>query len=274
MHSNDLLMAPDVYASRDTPIESLPHRPSRRTTQEFNRLRHYHAQLAAAPGDTVAMDELAPELRELYTNPEQTITTARHVLQSYREGSEKQDRSAASRVFNWTMGNHGIGRDTQRQKRKRIAIYDDENISGNKRNIRADQRDQRERDRNRRRFLAEGEHRLDEQERERQREEHRQETSAERYRQYMASTDGTPGQDAKFGEMFGSGYGLEGGAHADWTFAFDPASEPALFRTAPSAMDVAQRRQAKDRRTSADYTCSRRSRVRPQLPRAAPGPAS
>ena len=38
-----------------------------------------------------------------------------------------------------------------------------------------------------------------------------------------ASTDGTPGQDAKFWEMFGSGYGyLEGGAHADWTFAFDP----------------------------------------------------
>ena len=90
------------------------------------------------------------------------------------------------------MGNQGIGRDTQRHKRKRIAIYDDENISGNKRNIRADQRDQRERDRNRRRFLAEGEHRLDEQEREGQREEHRQETSAERYRQYMASTDGTP----------------------------------------------------------------------------------
>ena len=136
------------------------------------------------------------------------------------------------------------------------------------------ERDRSERDRNRRRFLAEGEHRLDEQERERQREELRQETSAERYRQYMASTDGTPGQDAKFGEMFGSGYGLEGGAHADWTFAFDPASEPALFRTAPSAMDVTQRRQAKDRRTSADYTCSRRSRVRPQLPRAAPGPAS
>ena len=81
--------------------------------------------------------------------------------------------------------------------------------------------------------MAEGEHRLDEQERKRQREEHRQETSAERYRQYMASTYGTPGQDAKFGEMFGSGYGyLEGGAHADWTFAFDPASEPTLFRTA------------------------------------------
>ena len=127
--ANDLLMAPDVYAGRDTPIESLPHRPSRRTTQEFNRLRHYHAQLAAAPGDTVAMDELAPELRELYTNPEQTITTARHVLQGYREGSDQQDRSAASRVFNWTMGNQGIGRDTQRQKRKRIALDDDENIS-------------------------------------------------------------------------------------------------------------------------------------------------
>ena len=109
MHSNDLLMAPDVYASRDTPIESLPHRSSRRTTREFNRLRHYHAQLAAAPGDTVAEDELAPELRELYPNPEQTITTARHVLQSYREGSDQQDRSAASRVFNWTMGNQGIG---------------------------------------------------------------------------------------------------------------------------------------------------------------------
>ena len=76
-------------------------------------------------GDTVAMDELAPELRELrelYTNPEQTITTARHVLQSYREGSDQQDRSAASRVFNWTMGNYGIGRDTQRQKRKRVAF--------------------------------------------------------------------------------------------------------------------------------------------------------
>ena len=44
----------------------------------------------------------------------------------------------------------------------------------------------------------------------------------------MASTDDTPGQDAKFREMFGSGYG-EGDTHADWTFAFDPASEPALF---------------------------------------------
>ena len=73
----------------------------------------------------------------------------------------------------------------------------------------------------------------------------------------MASTDGTPGQDAKFGEMFGSGYGLEGGAHADWIFAFDPASEPALFRTAPSAMDVAQRRQAKDH---LEYMLRRRRR--------------
>ena len=89
------------------------------------------------------------------------------------------------------------------------------------------------------------------------REEHRQETSAERYRQYMASTDGTAGQDAKFGEMFGSGYGLEGGAHADWTFAVDPASEPTLSRIAPSAMDVAQRRQAKDH---LEYTLRRRRR--------------
>eukprot|EP01048_Picozoa_sp_COSAG05_P010570 COSAG05_NODE_939_length_6517_cov_2.480524_3_plen_227_part_00 len=63
-------------------------------------------------------------------------------------------------------------------------------------------------------------------------------TAPERYRQYMASTNGTPSQDAKFEEMFGSDYGLEGGAHTDWTFAFDPASEPALFRTALSASCV------------------------------------
>lgn len=213
MYSNALLMTPDVNASRDTPIESLLQRPSRRTTQEFNRLRHSYA---------------TPELRELYTNPEHTITNSRHELQRYRESNAQQNRSASNLVFNWTMGNQSIGRDTQRQKRKRIATRDEENISGNKRNIRAEFRDRSERDRNRRRFLAEEELRLDEQERERQRDELRQETSAERYRQYMASTNDTPGQDAKFREMFGSGYG-EDDTHANWTFAFDPASEPSLF---------------------------------------------